>query len=271
MVYEWLNGKTQRWVKDVIPVRVMPCYLTDKNGWPMDNKLNLDSMVQRAMACWEKAGANRYQFEWVTTPRPGLVSFTWRKPSTHRGGSCGNDLQHKGYRILASRIDVAIPENAQFDDPRVYEVILHELGHALGLGHSLEAGSIMHAYGSRGGFLSQNDIDTVRWLYDHPPGTDYYAVGEALGLGPRPFITRTVAALKDKEQLEKNLANQRLNKPSLAITTQSPVKSSKGDKHRLEKQQNLLAHRGQNHIKICQLKKNTSWLINTSQIDIIIN
>ncbi len=47
----------------------------------------------------------------------------------------------------------------------VYSVILHELGHSLGIGHTDVPGSVMYPYYQKATTLTQADIDSIRQLY----------------------------------------------------------------------------------------------------------
>lgn len=50
----------------------------------------------------------------------------------------------------------------------LYSVALHELGHALGLGHSDKPGSVMYPYYRKHGELTEDDIQGIRELYGAP-------------------------------------------------------------------------------------------------------
>ena len=60
----------------------------------------------------------------------------------------------------------------------VFTVVLHELGHSLGLGHSDRPGAVMYPYYRRASSLTQEDIDAIRQIYavretapENPPPT----------------------------------------------------------------------------------------------------
>ena len=51
------------------------------------------------------------------------------------------------------------------NDIDLYSVVLHELGHALGLGHSDKSGAVMYPYYRRASSLTEEDISAIRELY----------------------------------------------------------------------------------------------------------
>ena len=57
------------------------------------------------------------------------------------------------------------------NDIDLYSVVLHELGHALGLGHSDKSGAVMYPYYRRATSLTDEDISAIRELYAERSGS----------------------------------------------------------------------------------------------------
>ncbi len=60
----------------------------------------------------------------------------------------------------------------------IYSVVLHELGHSLGIGHTDVPGSVMYPYYQKAEGLKQPDIDSIRQLYApaNAPGPEPLAI-----------------------------------------------------------------------------------------------
>ncbi|MCX6588427.1 MAG: matrixin family metalloprotease, partial [Acidobacteria bacterium] len=130
--------------------------------------------VSRALREWSRV----IQVDFVEgndAAAPRTIGILWGR-SSHGDGypfdGPGKVLAHTFYPAppnsepLAGDLHFDEDENWQVgQDIDVYSVALHELGHALGLGHSDVPGSVMYAYYRRAERLTAEDIGAARRLY----------------------------------------------------------------------------------------------------------
>ena len=98
----------------------------------------------------------------------------------------------KDNRIFSAEIKIdfsdGIIHRRYMDDNEVYHTILHELGCAIGLGHSNDEKDIMyvpHQYGITN--ISDNDIQTLAYIYNMPIGLTAKQFGEQFKIDSEDF------------------------------------------------------------------------------------
>ncbi len=130
--------------------------------------------IQRAMAEWSKA----VQVTWTpgtSSTAPRTVNILWATGDHGDGfpfGGPGGILAHTFYPAPPNPEPIA--GDLHFNDAGtwrvgsntdLFSVALHELGHALGLGHSDNPSAVMYPYYQMVSGLSPLDIATVQTLY----------------------------------------------------------------------------------------------------------
>ena len=166
------NGKILRWASQCFP---LPVFIAPCTWYSMStaDRYTYMNMVIDALNTWETVSGGRFSFVSANSLNDSFLNVEWRRVDRKSLGNC--TFMDKDYCLTSAEVSIGISDGIihrqYMDENEVYHTILHEIGHALGLGHSNNPDDIMytpHQYGVVK--LSQRDINSVRWLYDLPIG-----------------------------------------------------------------------------------------------------
>lgn len=164
------NGRLMRWTFMPLKVYVAPMKFYSKAG--QDYKYR--GMVKRALDEWQNATKGKVSFVIVDTLLESNINVEWKRVERKALGLCNfsYDAQH---RLYGAEVSIGLTEGLvhadYMDENEVYHTILHEIGHAIGLGHSPNKKDIMYTPHQKGiNKVSSGDVLTVNWLYRLPQG-----------------------------------------------------------------------------------------------------
>jgi hypothetical protein len=136
----------------------------------------LTDVVQRALSQWAAHAQIRFTYGPASASRNiNFVFASGAHEDSYPFDGRGRVLAHTFYpsdvtpEPLAG--DIHIDEDEPWStkiDPDLYSVILHEVGHSLGLGHSDRPGAVMYPYYRRLSDLQADDIAALQRLYAAP-------------------------------------------------------------------------------------------------------
>ncbi len=168
--YNLKDGHLIRWPDHCFPLTFYIAPFRWYRGRGEENRYY--AMIQKALNTWQQASQNKCRFQLVSNLNDSQINLEWKRVDRKSLGYCLFNFDNQA-RLYSAEVQIGLSDgilHAQYmDENEVYHTILHEIGHALGLGHSPYTSDIMytpHQYGTVN--LSPRDINSVRWLYNLP-------------------------------------------------------------------------------------------------------
>lgn len=196
------SGNVMRWTINPLVVYIAPMKFYTKVG--EDHKYR--KMVMDAFSAWSAASGGKLQFRITNVLLESNINVDWKRVDRSALGHCYFNWDAQG-RLYGAEVSIGLTDGkihkAYDNDIEVYHTILHEVGHAIGLGHSPYKEDIMytpHQYGNAS--LSANDKHSVQWLYRLPAGAPVKKIAERQGITTSTDIDSVIRKIDSKDGVQ---------------------------------------------------------------------
>lgn len=201
------NGYLLRWSQMPLSVFIAPMKFYSKQG----EDATYRKLVIQALETWETASEGLISFHVVDNLLSSQINIDWKRVDRKALGHCTYNYDNM-QRLYGAEVSIGLTDGkihqAYDSTAEVFHTILHEIGHALGLGHSPYDTDIMytpHKYGVVE--LSENDIYSIQCLYCLPPATPVKQIAAKYSVMTDYDIDLVIAKLDERYQNENTAAS----------------------------------------------------------------
>jgi len=164
------NGRLIRWSIMPLKVYIAPMKFYSKKG----QDLKYRQLVKKALDEWHKVSNGKVSFVVVDNLHASNVNIEWKRVERKALGCCYFHYD-KANRLYSAEVSIGLTDGLvhadYMDEDEVYHTILHEIGHAVGLGHSPFKKDIMYTPHQKGIIhVGEGDRLSINWLYTFPQG-----------------------------------------------------------------------------------------------------
>lgn len=164
------NGQLMRWNMMPLKVYISPMKFYSKQG----QDLKYRQYVKQALDEWHKVSNGKVSFVIVDNLLSSQINIEWKRVQRKALGHCLFQYDRLN-RLFSAEVVIGLTEglvHADYNDEgEVYHTILHEIGHAIGLGHSPFKNDIMYTPHQKGiTHVGPGDRLSINWLYTFPQG-----------------------------------------------------------------------------------------------------
>ncbi len=206
------NGRIIRWAQSSFPLKVR---IANESNVSVPEYY--DAEIKRAFNQWQTS-INILKFVFTNDNADILIDIKPLPDNVCQGNTCMYQVGITEPKISGSNLNKMVitiysadPRGEFFSDKELYNTVLHEIGHALGImGHSYNSDDLMYmsasenhkiydAHRSSFQYLTTQDINTIKLLYKLVPDVTNADIGDTKVLIYPPIILGSAEEISNRK------------------------------------------------------------------------